>query len=204
IIFFARSDKGLRCSFRYVIVHDFGQKYNFLFNYYNFCIMIGKIYIQGQIGSFEDEKGVELIDVISQVRKQPEATSFEVYLNTPGGVVDTGFDIYNFLKSLGVPITTIGGGVGESNKTDDKIVASMGTVLFMAGQKRIVLPGTKFMIHLPMGGISFATAEEMEAHSKHMRDVENKVINFYTKELGLNKEAVSPLLKNETWLNEKQ
>src|SRR5690606_13224419 len=84
------------------------------------------------------------------------------------------------------------------------IVASMGTVLFMAGQKRIVLPGTKFMIHLPMGGISFATAEEMEAHSKHMKDVENKVINFYTKELGLNKEAVSPLLKNETWLNEKQ
>jgi len=156
--------------------------------------MIGKIYIQGQIGTFEDEKGVELIDVISQVRKQPEATSFEVYINSEGGVVDTGFDILNFIRSIGVPITTIGKGM----------VASIATVIFMAGNKRIVAPGTKFMIHLPMGGISFATAEEMEEHSKHMRAVENNVISFYTKELGLNKEAISPLLKNETWLNEKQ
>lgn len=156
--------------------------------------MVGKIYIQGQIGTFDEEKGVELIDVISQVRKQPEATSFEVYINSEGGVVDTGFDILNFLRSLGVPITTIGKGM----------VASIATVIFMAGQKRIVTPGTQFMIHLPMGGISFATAEEMEEHSKHMRAVENHVISFYTKELGLNKEAISPLLKNETWLNEKQ
>lgn len=156
--------------------------------------MIGKIYIQGQIGTFEDEKGVELIDVITEVRKQPEATSFEVHINSEGGIVDTGFDIFNYLKSLGVPVTTIGKG----------IVASIATVIFMAGQKRIVAPGTQFMIHLPMGGISFATAEEMEDHSRHMRAVENEVISFYTKHLNLNKEAISPLLRNETWLSEKQ
>lgn len=166
--------------------------------------MVGKIYISGTIGSFGEEKGIELVDVISQVRKQPEATSFEVYINSEGGVVDTGFDIYNFLNSLGLPITTIGGGVREENFTGERIVASMGTVIFMAGHKRSVVPGTKFMIHLPMGGISFATAEEMEEHSKHMRDVENKVIGFYSKNLGLGKEAISPLLKNETWLSETQ
>ena len=105
--------------------------------------MIGKIYISGLIGTFGDEKGVELIDVISQVKKQPQATSFEVYINSEGGVVDVGFDIYNFLKSLGLPITTIGNGM----------VASIATVIFMAGTKRVVTPNTDFMIHLPMGGI---------------------------------------------------
>lgn len=156
--------------------------------------MVGKIYISGLIGTYGEEKGVELIDVISQVRKQPEATSYEVYINSEGGVVDTGFDIYNFIKSLGYPVTTIGTGM----------VASIATVIFMAGQKRIVQPKTQFMIHLPMGGIEFATADEMEMHTKGLREVENKVIQFYTKELSLNKEAISPLLRNETWLNESQ
>lgn len=156
--------------------------------------MIGKIHISGLIGTFGDERGVELIDVISQVKKQPEATAFEVYINSEGGVVDTGYDIYNFLKSLGLPITTIGTGM----------VASIATVIFMAGSKRVVTPNTQFMIHLPMGGIEFATADEMEAHSKGLRDVENKIIQFYSKELSLNKEAISPLLKNETWLSEAQ
>lgn len=156
--------------------------------------MIGKIYISGLIGTFGEEKGVELLDVISQVKKQPTATSFEVYINSEGGVVDTGFDIYNFLKSLGLPITTIGTGM----------VASIATIIFMAGNKRIVKPNTQFMIHLPMGGIDYATADEMELHSKEVRNVENKIIQFYSKELNLNKEAVTPLLRNETWLTADQ
>ena len=53
--------------------------------------MIGKININGAIGKFEGEKSVELIDVISQVRKQPDATSFDVYINSDGGHVDVGF-----------------------------------------------------------------------------------------------------------------
>jgi len=156
--------------------------------------MVGKINISGLIGTFGEEKGVELIDVITQVKKQPNATSFEVFINSEGGVVDTGFDIYNFLKSLGLPVTTIGTGM----------VASIATVIFMAGSKRIVKPKTEFMIHLPMGAIDFATADEMEDHSKAVRMIENNIIQFYSKELSLNKEAITPLLRNESWLNGQQ
>src|SRR5690554_1118295 len=109
--------------------------------------MTGKIYINGLIGSDEREKGVELVDVIAQVRKQPNASSFNVYINSEGGSLNIGFDIYNYLKSLGLPITTIGTGM----------VASIATVIFMAGQKRVVTPGTRFMIHFPMGGVKDAT-----------------------------------------------
>ena len=84
------------------------------------------------------------------------------------------------------------------------MVASIATVIFMAGNKRLVKPNTEFMIHLPMGGIEFATADEMETHTKGLRDVENKIVQFYSKELNLGKEAISPLLKNETWLSETQ
>lgn len=73
--------------------------------------MTGNIYISGQIGNFDGVKGVELLDVIAQVRNQPEATDFNVHINSEGGLVDVGFDIYHYLKSLGKPVTTIGSGI---------------------------------------------------------------------------------------------
>ena len=156
--------------------------------------MIGNIKIYGQIGTIGSSKGVDLIDVISQVRKQPESTGFNVYIDSEGGLVDVGFDIYNYLISLGLPITTIG----------EKLVASISTVIFMAGQRRLVSPDTRFMIHLPMGGIENATAEEMEEYTKSVKTTEEKIVSFYSKALNISKEAISPLLKNETWLTLEQ
>lgn len=155
--------------------------------------MQGNIYINGLIGSWGSEIGVELIDVIQQVKKQPEATSFKVHINSEGGAVDVGFDIYNYLKSLNKPVEVVGSGR----------VMSIATVIFMAGEKRILKEGTQFMIHLPWGGID-GTAEEIEAYSKEVKYVEDKLIKFYTEVTATTKEAVFPLLRNETYLTSEQ
>ena len=155
--------------------------------------MEGTIYINGLIGSYEDQKGTELIDIIQQVKAQTGATSFRVHINSEGGVVDTGFDIFNYLKSLQLPITTVGSG----------LVASIATVIFMVGDTRVLTTGTQFMIHSPMGGID-GTADEIEAYAQSVRDCENKLIKFYTNQTGLGTDAIAPLLRNETWLTEDQ
>lgn len=155
--------------------------------------MEGNIFITGLIGSLPMETGVELIDVIQQVKKQPNATSFTVHINSEGGVVDTGFDIYNYLRSLNVPIKTVGSG----------LVASIATVIFMAGDTRILREGTQFMIHLPMGGMD-GTADQMEAYSKEIRVAEKKLIDFYKNAINTTDEAIRPLLVNETWLSNEQ
>lgn len=152
--------------------------------------MEGNIYISGLIGNMGNEIGVELKDVISQVKTQPQAISFNVYINSEGGIVDTGFDIYNYLKSLQVPIKTIGSG----------IVASIATVIFMAGSERVLRQGTNFMIHLPMGGVD-GTADEIESYSKEVRKTEDKLTKFYADLVDIDKEAVRALLKAETWLD---
>lgn len=151
--------------------------------------MEGNIYINGAIGSMPMENGVMLKDIISQVKHQPNATSFNVHINSEGGNVDTGFDIYNYIKSLGVPIKTIGSG----------IVASIATVIFMAGSERVLRDGTSFMIHLPMGGVD-GTADEIESFSKEVRAVEDRLTKFYSELTNIDKEAVRALLKAETWL----
>ena len=155
--------------------------------------MEGTIFINGQIGSTPDQNGVELIDIIQQVKSQAGSTSFRVHINSEGGVVDTGFDIFSYLKSLQLPITTVGSG----------LVASIATVIFMAGDKRILTTGTEFMIHSPMGGID-GTAEQIEQYAQEVRDCENRLIKFYSQQTGLNSEAIQPLLRNETWLTEDQ
>jgi ATP-dependent Clp protease protease subunit len=155
--------------------------------------MEGNIYITGLIGSMPLEVGVELIDVIQQVKKQPQATSFTVHINSEGGVVDTGFDIYNYLRSLQLPIKTVGSG----------LVASIATVIFMAGDTRILREGTQFMIHLPMGGAE-GTADQVEAYANEIRNAEKKLIDFYKKATNTTDEAIRPLLVNETWLTNDQ
>lgn len=152
--------------------------------------MQGRIDIIGDIGRFDDsEKHTTLVDVISQVKKQPEATGFDVYINSGGGYVDEGFDMYYYLKSLGVPINTIG----------QTLVASAATIPFMSGDTRNIEPDTRFMIHLPRGGFH-GTADEIMDYSLGVKEVENRVLEFYTSQYGLPSEAVLPLLKNETFL----
>ena len=152
--------------------------------------MIGQIFIRGVIGT-----EVGLVDVISQVNSQKDASSFRVEINTKGGSVKEGNNIYNYLKSLGLPIEMIG----------QNIVASIGTVIFMAGNTRRIEKGTNFFIHLPsIPELQNATADDLDAYSKEMRKIESDVINFYSKHTGLTNEAIKPMLENQTYLNEEQ
>lgn len=163
--------------------------------------MVGKIYINGLIGSIYNdnnevaEKGVELIDVIQQVKQHPFATSFEVYINSKGGVVDTGFDIHDYLVGLQLPITTIA----------ENICASIATVIFMSGTRRTMAQGTKFMIHSPLGKPNdFMNSEALEGFTEQLKKVEKRILDFYANTTRLESNELKPLLKAETWLDNVQ
>lgn len=155
----------------------------------------GYIYITGFIGNIVNDdgsitKGVELIDVIQQVQGQPFAESFDVIIKSPGGFVDVGFDIYDYIRSLKKPIKTIG----------IETVASIATVIFMAGDERVLSPKTEFMIHLPTGSVQ-GTAEEIKNYSDLVLECEKRLLDFYKKTTNLTEEALKPLLKRETFLS---
>lgn len=147
--------------------------------------MEANIYINGELG-----ENVHLVDVIKQIQGSPNAERYNVYINSIGGTVDVGFDIYNYLVSLNKHIVTIGNG----------IVASAATVIFMAGNERKLRKNTDFMIHLPWGE-AVGTADEIQSYADLLYRYEKKVVDFYVKTTGLTEEAIKPLLKNETWLN---
>lgn len=157
--------------------------------------MEGNIYINGLIGSYGSEIGVELIDVISQVKRQPEATSFNIYINSEGGVVDVGFDIHDYIKSLDVPTKTIG----------VDLVASIATVILSAGDVRELKAGTRTMMHLPKGDYGESgTADEIEAFAKDVRIAEDRLLKHYSNTFAISTDTVKPLISNDIWLTEEQ
>ncbi|MCI1274142.1 MAG: ATP-dependent Clp endopeptidase proteolytic subunit ClpP [Clostridiaceae bacterium] len=79
-----------------------------------------------------------------------------LYINSPGGVITAGLAIYDTMKLIKSDVCTIC--MGEA--------ASMGAFLLCSGTKgkRMSLPGSRIMIHQPLGGAEGqATDIELEA-----------------------------------------
>lgn len=85
-------------------------------------------------------------------RQDPEG-EITMFINSPGGSVVDGLALYDVMKSLTCPVRTVCLGVA----------ASMGAVLFAAGDRRDILPHGRVMIHDPRipetGGNALALQE---------------------------------------------
>lgn len=85
-------------------------------------------------------------------RTAPEQ-EITLYINSPGGEVRSGFAVYDYMTLTRTPIRTVC--VGQA--------ASMAAILFLAGDKREMLPHSELMIHDPApGGGSMAGMKPAE------------------------------------------
>lgn len=161
--------------------------------------MVGIVNIKGVIGDIPmligNEPITTFLNVIEQVDNAVKngATSLQVFIDSPGGDVDEGDAMYDYLKGLSIPVETIA--LNECS--------SIATKVLLAGTTRLVHPNIYFMIHNPWGG-SEGDADDFEKRAKELRDVENKLISDYAKDTGLSKEALKPLMKAETTLTAQQ
>lgn len=75
---------------------------------------------------------------------EDQEKEIQMYINSPGGQVYAGFAIYDTMKMIPNPISTVAVGV----------TASFGTVLLTAGTKgrRYALPHATIHMHQPLGG----------------------------------------------------
>lgn len=65
-----------------------------------------------------------------------------IYINSPGGEVISGLAVYDYIKIMKSPVRTVT--IGDA--------ASMGAIIFLAGEKREMLPHTRILIHDPSYG----------------------------------------------------
>lgn len=100
----------------------------------------------------------------------------QMYINCPGGEVYAGLAIYDTMRYIKAPVSTICVG----------IAMSMGSVLLMAGDKgkRMALPNSRIMIHQGSAGFRGNTPD-LEVQAKEVLHLRDKLVSIYHKHTSL-------------------
>ena len=106
--------------------------------------------------------------------EDPEKDIF-MYINSPGGVITSGFGILDTMNYIKPDVATIC--MGQA--------ASMAAVLLCAGAKgkRSALENSRVMIHQPLGGMQ-GQATDIEIHAKEILYLKKKLNKILSKNTG--------------------
>lgn len=130
------------------------------------------------------------IRCLLHLQKEDQQLPITLYINSPGGEVQSGLALYDVMQAVSCPIHTVCLGMA----------ASMAALLFSAGDQREMLPHSRVMIHDPLigGGIG-GSALSVKARADDLmriRDITAQVISQHT---GMNLEEVFELTAKDTY-----
>lgn len=118
----------------------------------------------------------ELFDLDNQGYK-----CIKVFINSPGGAVMDGYNIFNAILKTKTPVDTYNVG----------IAASIAGVIFMAGRKRIMADYSQFMMHNPFGGND----------KKQLTAMKDSLVTALSSRSGLKDADVAYMMDRTTWMS---
>lgn len=113
-------------------------------------------------GAVTDETSEDLVEKLLYLENIDSKEPIYFLINSPGGVISSGMAVYDVMKMISAPVYTITMG----------LAASMGAVLFSAGEKghRYVFEHAKVMIHQPLiSGQIIAPAIDIKIHADEIK-----------------------------------
>ncbi len=121
-------------------------------------------------GEINDAVASSIVAQLLFLEAEDPEKDIYIYINSPGGVVTSGFSIYDTMNYIKPDICTIC--IGQA--------ASMGAFLLSSGTKgkRYALPNARIMIHQPLGGAQ-GQATDIEIQAKEilrLKQVLNEIL----------------------------
>ncbi|UFS70881.1 ATP-dependent Clp endopeptidase proteolytic subunit ClpP [Geomonas sp. RF6] len=125
-------------------------------------------------GAIDDNVSNLVIAQLLFLEAEDPDKDIHLYINSPGGVVTAGMAIYDTMRYIKAPVSTIC--IGQA--------ASMGAFLLSGGErgKRFALSNARIMIHQPIGGFQ-GQATDIHIHAKEilrMKESLNKLLAEHT------------------------
>jgi ATP-dependent Clp protease protease subunit len=115
-------------------------------------------------------------------------------INSPGGSVDAGFAVWDQMRMISSPVTTVVTG----------LAASMGSILSLcAGRgRRLSTPNARFLIHQPSihGGLR-GQASDLEIHAREILKTRARIVQLYVEATGKDRETIAAAIERDTWLS---
>lgn len=152
-----------------------------------------ELYIFGEIVdeaySMNDVEGASLCKQIQELK----TNQINVYINSYGGSVSAGLAIYNTLKTHNAKVTTYCQGFG----------CSIASVIFMAGDERIMSDASLLMIHNAWT-VCKGNAKELRKQADDLDKITQASVNAYMSCVNISEEELVELLNNESWLTSEE
>lgn len=150
--------------------------------------------IMGSIGDWWDDYIYDGNTIDTTIRDKLDQLpdnikTLEVYINSPGGSVSQGLSIYNQLKTSGLHIRTYN--LGETS--------SISSIIFLAGEERIMPEGTYALIHQP-AHLVYQNLREAEQNVNILKAINESLKAVYLKYINITDDELDTMIASETIL----
>jgi ATP-dependent Clp protease protease subunit len=145
-------------------------------------------------GVVDDKSARETVSKFLLLDADKPGEEIKFYINSPGGVVTSGMVMYDTMKMLKSPISTICMG----------LAASMGSILLSGGIKgrRFIYPHGEVMIHQPsIGGHIQGVSTDLEIQAKQTRRVKEIGAKILAENCGKTVEQIMKDFDRDYWMD---
>ena len=133
-------------------------------------------------------------DVTRVLDRMVAGDEVDVYINSPGGVIDVGSEIYTLLRQK-----------SETNPVNIYITgqACSAASIIACASHCAMSPTALMMVHCVSSGIS-GNHNDMEHMAEVLRTADRALCTAYTAKAGMTEEEALEMMENETWLTAEQ
>ena len=149
------------------------------------------IYLWGVV---DDKSAREIVSKLLLLDADKPGEEIKFYINSPGGVVTSGMVMYDTMKMIKSPVSTICMG----------LAASMGSILLSGGVKgkRFIYPHGEVMIHQPsIGGHIQGVSTDLEIQAKQTRRVKEIGAKILAENCGKTVEQIMKDFDRDYWMD---
>ncbi len=152
-----------------------------------------EVYLWGVV---DDKSAKEVVSKFLLLEADKPGEEIKFYINSPGGVVTSGMVMYDTMRMMKSPVSTICMG----------LAASMGSILLSGGVKgrRFIYPHGEVMIHQPsLGGSMRGVSADLEIQAVQTRKVKEIGAKILAQNCGKTVEQIMKDFDRDYWMDAK-
>ena len=145
-------------------------------------------------GVVDDKSAKDVVSKLLLLEADKPGTEIKFYINSPGGMVTSGMVIYDTIKMISSPVSTICMG----------LAASMGSILLSVGTKgnRYIFPHGEVMIHQPsLGGYYQGTSADLEIQALQTQKTKELGARILAENCGKSFEQIMKDFDRDYWMD---
>jgi ATP-dependent Clp protease, protease subunit len=145
-------------------------------------------------GIVDDKSAKDIVTKLMLLEADKSGEEIKFFISSPGGSVTSGMVIYDTMRMIKSPVSTICMG----------LAASMGSILLSGGAKgrRFIYPNGEVMIHQPsLGGHIQGVSADMEIHAEQIKRTKEMGARILAENTGQTFEKVMKDFNRDFWMD---